>query len=89
MPLKDNQQEGTKPSPGQPANGLQPEIVGAEAEAESLSVELKKPGDDEFARRPKKRRTTTRWVVLLLFAGLAVVGYTQRARVPSFFKAQT
>jgi RND family efflux transporter MFP subunit len=89
MPVKDNQQEGTKPSPGQPADELQPEIVGVETEAESLSVELKKPGDGESARRPKRRRTTTRWVVLLLFAGLAVIGYTQRARVLSFFKAQT
>lgn len=89
MPVKDNQQEGIKPSPGQPADELQPEIVGVEAEAESLSVELKKPGDGESARRPKRRRTTTRWVVLLLFAGLAVIGYTQRARVLSFFKAQT
>lgn len=89
MPVKDNQQEGIKPSPGQPADEHQPEIVGVEAEAESLSVELKKPGDRESARRPKRRRTTTRWVVLLFFAGLAVIGYTQRARVLSFFKAQT
>lgn len=89
MPVKDNQQEGIKPSPGQPADELQPEIVGVEAEAESLSVELKKPGDGESARRPKKQRATTRWVVLLLIAGLAVIGYTQRARLLSFFKAQT
>ncbi|MBL8171895.1 MAG: efflux RND transporter periplasmic adaptor subunit, partial [Acidobacteria bacterium] len=89
MPVKDNQQEGIKPSPGQPADELQPEIVGVEAEAESLSVELKKPGDGESARRPKKRRSATRWVALLLVVGLAVIGYTQRARVQSFFQAKT
>ena len=88
MPVKDNQQE-IQSIPGQPVDEVQPEIVGVEAEAETLSVEPEKPSDGKSARRPQRRRITTRWVVLLLFVGLAVVGYTQRARVLSFFKAQT
>jgi membrane fusion protein, copper/silver efflux system len=86
MLVRDNQQNH---SSSEPEDELQRERASVEAEDESLAVEPVKPSDDKSERRPKKRRATTRWVVLLLVAGLAVIGYTQRARVQSFFKAKT
>jgi membrane fusion protein, copper/silver efflux system len=75
-------------SSSEPEDELQREKARVETEDESLTVEPVKPGE-KSDERPKKRRATTRWVVLLLVAGLAVIGYTQRARVQSFFKAKT
>lgn len=89
MPVKDNQQEETQLSPGQPADELQPEKASVEAQAESLSVELKSSDEVEATPRPNRRRAITRLVLLLLFVGLVVIGYTQRARLLPLFRAQT
>ncbi|MGE0127690.1 MAG: efflux RND transporter periplasmic adaptor subunit [Blastocatellales bacterium] len=85
MPVIDNQE---KNSSSEPEDELQPEKDSVEAEDDSPAMEPVKTGE-KSDQRPKKRRTATRWAVLLLVVGLAVIGYTQRARVLSFFKAKT
>ena len=89
MLVKDNQQEETQLSPDQPADELQPENASVEAQDESLSVELKSSNEVEAMPRPNRRRVITRLALLVLIAGLVVIGYTQKARLLPLFRAQT
>lgn len=86
MPVRDNQENQ---SSSEPEGELQRGKIGVEAEDNLLAVEPVRLSDGKPVQRPKKRRFTTRWFVLLLIAGLAVIGYTQRARVQSLFQAKT
>lgn len=46
-------------------------------------------GNGETHPTPKKRRAAIRWVVLLFIVGLLSLGYAQRARISSLWKAKT
>jgi len=84
IPPEENQSIPGKESAEVPTNSQ------AEGEGEA-AVEAplgETTGDSETHPTPKKRRAAIRWVVLLFIVGLLSLGYAQRARIASLWKAK-
>ena len=90
MSGKENQ---TDENPSKPNEVMGEMLPNGQVESEALA-NVESPLEPESSEipsgtRPKKRRASIRWLLLLLFTGLSLLGYTQRARIADWWKAKT